>query len=105
VLKAKAMDPMAPIALKVPVAVVSWMPKSLAGVVLPAHTRRCQLSEETSLRFSAISNHNGSFVRRQPRDYQLAMRCCTSWGEVDHTLNADYFQLLCVSKPAADPEV
>ena len=53
VLKAKAMDPIAPIALKVPVAVVSWMPKSLAGVVLPTHVRRCQLSEMNNLRVSA----------------------------------------------------
>ena len=53
VLKAKAMDPIAPIALKVPVAVVSWMPKSLAGVVLPIHVRRCQLSEMNNLRVSA----------------------------------------------------
>ena len=53
VLKAKAMDPIAPIASKVPVAVVSWMPKSLAGVVLPAYMRRCQLSGKKRLRISA----------------------------------------------------
>ena len=55
VLKAKAMDPMAPIALKVPVAVVSWMPKSLAGVVLPTHMRHCQLSGKKHYCFSALS--------------------------------------------------
>ena len=37
VLKAKAIDPMAPIASKVPVADVSWMPKSLGGEFLPVH--------------------------------------------------------------------
>lgn len=36
VLKANAIDPIAPIASKVPVAVVSWMPKSRGGVFLPA---------------------------------------------------------------------
>ncbi len=47
VLKAKAIEPIAPMALKVPVAVVSWMPKSRAGVFMPGYHHSCQTHRHT----------------------------------------------------------
>ena len=44
VLKAKAMEPMAPMASNTPVGFDSWMPKSLGGLCLPAMSSQLQIS-------------------------------------------------------------